>query len=319
LAKDDPAFAKILSGLAFTDDLKKLSGLPNDSDAKFPVPDNLIDKLAVFYVDGNGFGERGRDIFQQAGVSGFREWSTALRNHHRELLKGLITLTDTDPSWRNGNEIRLETLLWGGDEILWVVPAWKGWEVAKWFFEQKHCVNVQGTDQLLTCGCGLVFCHAKAPIKNIAALAHRLGDIAKQTRSGKNVHCLAYEVLESYDDISGDLEGHRGRFLPASANVAELVINPTHLVEHWKTLAKIATLSEFPMRQLYMLTKQWRAGEDFKKQVDRLQAACKKDVANTIDTDALLNSFGDPHAWLHLLQMLPYLVGKTKSETEVAK
>ncbi|MEO8164584.1 MAG: hypothetical protein ABI619_04235, partial [Betaproteobacteria bacterium] len=280
LARDDVPFAKILAGLAFTDDLKKLSGhLPN-ADVKFSVPDNLVDKLAVFYVDGNKFGERGRAIFKAEGSSGFREWSTVLREHHRRLLKDLITLTDNDPLWRNGSEIRLETLLWGGDEILWVVPAWKGWEVAEWFFGQPHEVEVGGKKLPLTYGCGLVFCHAKAPIKNIAALAHRLGDLTKTARNGMDVHCLAYEVLESYDDISGDLETHRRRFLPQDADVSKLVINPAAIATHWKTLTKTAALSEFPMRQLYMLTKRWRAGEDFKTQVERLRSACQRDDAN---------------------------------------
>ncbi|MEX1027909.1 MAG: hypothetical protein WD049_07875 [Candidatus Paceibacterota bacterium] len=233
-------------------------------------------------------------------MDGYRSWSSALRDHHRSLLKGLIEIANVDQSWKRGNQIRLETLLWGGDEILWVMPAWKGWEVAKWFFDQTH--NVQGHE--LTYGCGLVFCHAKAPIRNIIELAHRLGDLTKGAIDGQNVHRLAYEVLESYDDISGDLDNHRRRFLPASQNISDLSINPSHLAACWDVLQRIASSSDFPMRQLYMLTKKWRKGEDFAQHEKRLKNACEDAGANV---QHLLSTLGDPIAWLHLLQMLPYL------------
>jgi hypothetical protein len=38
----------------------------------------------------------------------------------------------------------LETLLWGGDEVLWVVPAWLGWHVVQTFF---RVVSAGAADQ----------------------------------------------------------------------------------------------------------------------------------------------------------------------------
>ncbi|MCA8996356.1 MAG: hypothetical protein KDA80_05220, partial [Planctomycetaceae bacterium] len=309
-ATTDPEFAKILAHLQFTDNLKQLSERPNspnsDEDDDSKLSDNVVDKLAIFYVDGNKFGQKGREIFGTHGADGFREWSQALRRHHQSLLKGLLKMADQSPErWKNGDEIRLETLLWGGDEILWVVPAWLGWDVARWFFSQPHQVQVQDHTFDLTYGCGLVFCHMKAPIKNTSALAHRLGDAAKQARPGE--HSLAYEVLESFDDISGDLDEHRRRFLPVGECLSSLVIDPTVLQSHWSTLTGLTTCSDFPMRQLYMLCSAWRKSASY--DVDnahamRLRAACR---SAGVDIDSVIDAFGDPVAWLHLLQMLPYL------------
>ena len=330
-AVESPDFATTLAGLKFTDDLKSLSeqfisGTPSETPPKhFVIPEHLKDKLAVFYVDGNGFGKIGRDIMQRHGTDGFKEWSDKLRQHHRRLLKDLVSVADQDNAWKAGEEIRLETLLWGGDEILWVLPAWKGWDLARWFFSQTHEVAVLEEKHHLTYGCGLVFCHAKAPIKNIVALAKRLCDLAKET--SRDGHRLAYEVLESYDDISGDLDdlkAHRRKFLPKASHVNDLVIDPTALKGLWDgagkqrgCLKQIADSSDFPMRQLYMLTKAWRqyvepeGGEDphSKSKPWSVHESRLRDALSNpkVDIDKLLTAFGDPQGWLHLLQMLPYL------------
>lgn len=313
-AKESREFAEFLGHARFTDDLQALSARPalKSDDGRSNKPDPLADKLAVFYVDGNGFSEIGRTMLR-SGTNAFRHWSEAVRSHHRSLLKELVEHASHDPDWKTGDRIRLETLLWGGDEILWVVPAWKGWEVARWFFSQAHSVQVEGQTIPLTYGCGLVFCHAKAPIKNITALARGLGDLAKESRAGENAHRLAYEVLESYDDISGDLTAHRRRFLPQNESVTSLIINPGELFSKnsdgasaWDILQAVADCSDFPTRQLYMLTKAWRDGDQSAREAseNRIRRVLSD---SKIDVDRLLHRLGNPQGWLHLLQMLPYV------------
>ena len=73
---------------------------------------------------------------------------------------------------------------------------------------------------------GLVFCHRNAPIKNIINLAHQLGDLAKKA-TGSAQHRIAYEVLESFDDVTGDLEAHRLRWLPKGEPAEKLLLDPT--------------------------------------------------------------------------------------------
>ena len=297
----DPKF-----DMHFTNDFRTLAKIQSQEGRVInPVEKNGEDKLAVFYVDGNDFGKKGVKVFKDGGAKEFEKWSQGLREHHRNLLKGLIEKATGDAAWRyfdskeNVDRIRLETLLWGGDEILWVVPAWKGWELAEWFFRQTHEVD----GQPLTYGCGLVFCHANAPINNITRLAHELGDLAKATRKSKNVNVLAYEVLESFDDIQGDLAEQRKKWLPKGMASEALVFDPTRLQDTWTAICKLAGSEEFPTRQLYRLCKQWRSGENFDVCENRLKADELREPV-----EAFQKMFaGSPIGYLHLLQMLPYI------------
>ncbi|HYH63675.1 MAG TPA: hypothetical protein VD866_03160 [Urbifossiella sp.] len=267
------------------------------SDRTGLAPHPTHNKLAVFYADGNKFGAIGREKLA-AGMGEYKEWSDALQNHHKKLLAGLVTHAKDDPAWLNGGAIRLETLLWGGDELLWVVPGWKGWELVERFFGQPHTVQ----ERPLTYAAGLVFCGTRTPIHNVVTLAHRLADEAKKAREG---HSLAYEVLESFDDITGDWDAHRRRWLPPStkASTDPLTINPAQDSAFWTALRAVAAAPDFPMRQLYLLAHAWRTGEPTEPHRKRLTAS---GVGAALET--VLAGFGDPEVgWLHLLQMLPYV------------
>jgi hypothetical protein len=92
-------------------------------------------------------------------------WDTTLRGKREDLLKGLLkalgreskesadwTSRDwmfpkrktpgRDPGAEAKPEIvsklRFETLLWGGDELVWVVPAWQGWWTLDFFFRKAR-------------------------------------------------------------------------------------------------------------------------------------------------------------------------------------
>lgn len=277
----------------FTQDFRELAA--RDGLSKGQAPTNSLDKLAVLYLDGNKFGQKQRDALK-AGLKGYQEWSDALRNHHKALLGELISHATGDPAWQTAEgKLRLETLLWGGDEILWVVPAWKGWELAEWFFRQTHEVQ----KEKLTYAGGLVFCHANAPIKNVVSLAKRLGDMAK----GVGGHQLAYEVLESFDDISGDFDAHRRKWLPTGFQTQKLVLNPHHLTTLRTPLCQVAAGDDFPTRQLYRLVHAWRAGD-----TAGVTAAQKRLHACEVGQHLreIEKTFGET-AWLHLLNMLPYV------------
>lgn len=275
----------------------------------------MAEKLAVFYADGNRFGDITREKLKK-GFDVYSAWSRALQEHHEQLLRVLLDRAEIDPDWKTSEgAIRLETLLWGGDEIIWVVPGWKGWELVEWFFSQEH--QVQG--ESLTYAAGLVFCGYKTPIHNIVRLAHRLGDAAKAVAKGAEsaAHRLAYEVLESFDDVTGDLDAHRTRFLPKGYPVGALVIDPKQPPEVWNALRAIDATPDFPIRQLYMLTKAWRKGENIRDKDqpnrERLMASGVKEELETV-----LNAFGQEAGWLHLLAILPYLpVTEPKNRADV--
>ena len=300
-----------LKDLRFTNELGDIGNPQRLKEESAPT--NTHDKLAVFYVDGNNFGKIGREQFIEGGSAKYTQWSESLQKHHRKLLKEFVELAARDSSWQFQDSatarIRLETILWGGDEIVWVVPAWKGWELAEWFFSSEHAVG----EIPITYACGLVFCHTKAPIKNIVKLAkEKLGESSKN--AGKQTHHLAYEVLESVDDITGDLEEHRSKWLPEKLKPVQdvdpdpLVFDPMLLTALVPALRAVATNGDFPTRQLYRLCKLWREDQDFADCIKRLKADDLKQPVETV-----LNAFGGSDiAWLHLLQMLPYIPEATK-------
>jgi hypothetical protein len=101
----------------------------------------LGDKLALIYVDGNSFGKKQRDNCQTAELQ--RKFDELVQQSLRgRALRALLNQAHQNESWRglpgrDGKEIvRLETMLWGGDELIWVVPAWKGWETVRLFYNE---------------------------------------------------------------------------------------------------------------------------------------------------------------------------------------
>ncbi|MEM9943146.1 MAG: hypothetical protein AAF939_16400 [Planctomycetota bacterium] len=299
---------------SFGKSLDQSSGQVDDGfnrNGRRTIPQSLNQKLAIFYVDGNGFGDLGAQILgSENGLEGYRQWSTGLKVHHRQLLDGLLEMVQTDPFWRTAkDEIRLETLLWGGDEILWVVPAWKGWQLAKWFFSQEHQIN----DRQVAYACGVVFCNAKAPIKNGIRLARELGDLAKQATQS---HGLAYEVLESFDDVTVQLAEHRKRFVPSGEeSVDQLVIQPQRLVKFWDRLIQLSQESQFPIRQLYRFVNAWIHSKtsEMSESRSRLIDGCRDCGVNI---DSYLSEWGEEVGWLHLLQIMPYLKGVLENQVQ---
>ncbi len=99
----------------------------------------------------------------------------------------------------------METLLWGGDEIVWVTPAWRGWRLLTMFYESAKAWQLLGKS--VTHSAGLVFCHHKAPIHEIVHLAKELNGMVKEKgRRQKARNLFAYQVLESFDHIGRALD-----------------------------------------------------------------------------------------------------------------
>lgn len=87
------------------------------------------------------------------------------------------------------------------------------------------------------------------------------------------------------------------------ADPAALIFDPTRLKDLLPAMRAIAGDDDFPTRQLYRLCKKWRIGENYDACVTRLTAEGLRGPV-----EAVLEAFDNrPVAWLHLLQMLPYL------------
>jgi hypothetical protein len=189
--------------------------------------ETLNNKIAVIYLDGNGFGE-----IQRSKVKDTKDqqaFDRLIRDCRAHFLFHLLTAL-RDGAWnghalsdgcREGSgddrsdsrsdrggtpqaegsskQLRLETLLWGGDEMTLVVPAWLGFDVLQLFYAISAKWHFENTP--LTHAGGIVFCHAHSPIAEMRRLATRLADDVKQwmrdNKTGGN--WFDYLVLESID------------------------------------------------------------------------------------------------------------------------
>lgn len=212
----------------FTQDFESLVCGMNTS--LVPTP-NLEGKMAVFYADGNGFGKVGSTCKTPQEL---QQWDSYIKSQRKALLDKLMQLAQTDPRWQTESEgvqaIRLETLLWGGDELMFVVPGWCGMALVNLFFEQTSQMRylVDGKEAPLTHACGLVFCHHQAPISAISQLAQALADKSKEDASAfKGKNSLNWLVLESFDQAGSDLDAFlQTRYHSRLASWDELTLSP---------------------------------------------------------------------------------------------
>ena len=195
------ASSAFIQDLEYTSHFETLATAMNKDWVRTP---NLEGKMAIFYADGNKFGKVGCDCQTPEELD---KWDNYIKDKRKDLLAAILTHARTDPRWQIKNEIRIETLLWGGDELMFVVPGWCGMQLADLFFKQtvgKMVYPPDSTNKPLTHACGLVFCHHQAPISAISQLAKKLAEKGKKG-AFKGEDSLNWVVLESFDQAGSDL------------------------------------------------------------------------------------------------------------------
>lgn len=231
------------SGLDFAltfADLSLQQGRAGPAEAGDPLPPSVRGKMALLYLDGNAFGARCQPFLSSIGA--YRALNDYLAMRRARLLATVLDwmlrrtpamirpATQEDPKHR----LRFETLLWGGDEFLWVLPAAFGWElmgvVQNALADWRPAEALAGTpgidkaalDAPLTHAAGLLFCDDKAPIRITRNLVKGLADAGKvkdpttgKTEERNTVQALA---LEGADWAGIDLDGLRARWTDAPAD-----------------------------------------------------------------------------------------------------
>ena len=179
-------------------------------------------KMAVLYFDGNKFGDLLRK--KTTDAESHREIDRQMRGSRSKFMIDFLTRFQNPTSlgshfWHTKEQhFQLETLLWGGDEIIWVVPAWQGWNLAMQFFCDWNQGDGPLKNEKMTHAAGIVFCNVKTPIHRVTALTRDLAEACK-TRD-RTTNLLAYEVLESFDHTGPDLADHRNQRTPVKPSAA---------------------------------------------------------------------------------------------------
>ena len=282
---------------------------------------NLNGKMAVIYLDGNSFGRIKSCSHDRQSWLAF---DTTVKEYRKQMLGGLLDLMARDADWQVRGEhgetrYRIETLLWGGDEILWVVPAWKAWEALAYFYQSSVAWKF-GEHPLRHAG-GLIFCHCKAPIHRMVRLAKQLADLAKEVDRGQNL--FAYEVLESFDHVGSDLEEYRRRMSPqpleppSDPHPRSLILRGEDMPEIAKIVSKMR--EGVPRKRLYDLASELlsppRADDGLadrvrlrKELASRLEASIGAAGVSAEAIASLAETKGGKDAvWVHLNALWDYL------------
>jgi len=269
---------------------------------------NLNNKLAVIYLDGNCFGKLQTDCTTPQELNAFDQ---AIKEKRRAFLKALFEQKILkEDGWlfkgKEGEEYRFEILLWGGDEMIFVVPAWKGWETLQFFYQQTAAWQYD-KKPLFHAG-GLVFCHHKAHIHRITSLAKELGDMAKADRE-RNLFMV--KSLESFDHIGQDTEGY---FKAQTEKIAGENDSFRPFLLDGEKMGKMAeavtTLkhAEFPRSKIYQYLKELHAGKPDKAGATIVKALKMHGTGCYDALKALAELLhGDEMRWLHIAELWDYL------------
>lgn len=196
----------------------------------------LADKICVITLDGNGFGKvQDAALVASDTLEAQRSFDEALAGLRARVIadvfSAVIALGGFGPPSDEEKEVRdeihdraetvarFELLLWGGDEIMFIVPARIGWQILETIGKTAGDVTLLG--EPVTFSIGAVFCHHDAPIARIKALADDLAghikglkEVDGKGRDGKGATLALVEVLESFDHIGTNLSAHLARTVP---------------------------------------------------------------------------------------------------------
>ena len=290
----------------FTNDLNELS--EDESQG------NLNHKIAVIYADGNSFGKLQSGFDLQT----LQRFDTEIKEKRRSFLTKLLNKMSNDPvGWKNRDRYRIETLLWGGDEFMLVVPAWKGWETlqlfytisATWDFTYRDNDN-KDVSLKLTHSAGLVFCHHKAPIHRIKALAHDLAEVCKNKRVvDEKDNYFSYQALESFDHIGGDVETYLKK-VSIGDLARPMILSGSNMTDIRQNIEELKGDSEFARGRLHGIVKKLR-GNDIdgaEDEIKRIKNASGEGSGPIFENlDKLMHG---QNSWLHLADLYDYIAAK---------
>ena len=292
--------------MAFTNDLEQLTdGYENET---------LNRKMAVIYIDGNSFSTIQNSLVLAAtnAEDEQKRIDEKLKGYRREFLRSLLAGMKNQPEmWRNADgTYRLEVLLWGGDDMLLVVPAWLGWRTAAIFYD---CAASWQLGEPLKHAMGIVFCHHNAPIHRIWHLAKKLSDLAKIDR-GRNL--IAYAVLETFDHAGNDLTEYRSRRFPDLDAAKQLLagesihtaIEAFNAVEPDIPRSKVYLLVRMLLEQLHCSSPDDKKRKDISDRIKKIDAEIRASCRKTQELQKLEACLGGtPGAWAHILELWDYL------------
>jgi hypothetical protein len=207
-------FQTLLGDPTYGEDLvaKDLNRLAAD-----PSRGTLHGKIALIHIDGNSFGKVRRKLCTTPKARA--DFDEEIQQGCRELfLLSLLDHAKGDPALQARDDagntaLRIEILLWGGDEMTLVVPAWRGWKTLALYYQQANLLRFQGHE--LSQRAAIIFCHHNAPILQIRRLADEL-----LARTRADIEHNFADALQNHADFAHLDEAARPQTLAWLANHA---------------------------------------------------------------------------------------------------
>lgn len=220
------------------------------------LAESLERKMAVVHMDGNGFGALRKRLVSESGVpmeEALAHFSREVRALRKTLAMKLAAYVGerTCGLFGSDQKLRLETLLWGGDEARWVMPGWLAWDLIGTLFKLVGGWTIPALGACpalpLSHGFSVVVCNVKTPIRQVIGLSDRLTDLAKESGA---VDACQWEIMDGVD-IPDDLLSAHHRALYGDAPRRAFSLE----AEGWTAAtAQITKVKEvFPRSQLYHL------------------------------------------------------------------
>lgn len=261
-----------------------------DKTDRVRVPLSLASKFAVIYLDGNKFTAIRESTVFGAGANQAQRhinFDRLVKQRRAAFLTRIVECLSRDGrhNWvyregRDGHSgkwrLRFETLLWGGDEVLFVLPAWALMDVLP-----ELMTALEGWDwedgYTLSHAVGVAVCNLKTPI----AVARKLGeDIANESkkvnagidddpssarakRTIKNLHnVVSLQIFESVEPPHEDLAEFRQALYGTKAPEAFTLFGATEVGKMLQLLRGFRDeQAGLPRSQLYNLLAEIRTIE----------------------------------------------------------
>jgi hypothetical protein len=238
-------------------------------DAPFSRDDSPASKTAIFFADGNKLDNK-RKAAVRKGLDHLTNFSNELKANQQRLLAQIVDWLERGATLREQHfcvtdgedgklKFRFETLMWGGDEMLFVMPSWLGLEFSENFFRWTQDWHAGGS--AVTFSAGLVIANHKTPIRQTKQLAGDLAQINKDL-SGQEVSALQAEVFESLSVPDTDLQTYRDRLYVPSGTTDDdtrsrinrgLMLRGANISDILDRVRRLKGEDGFPRSQLYSM------------------------------------------------------------------
>ncbi len=270
-----------------------------------PSRGNLHHKLAILYLDGNHFGKLRRDTCQMP--QDLKDYDHYIQGRRATLLKDFLTaaVMNDKKGWLTQNgQCRMEILMWGGDEMLWVVPAWQGWKTLAFLFD--HTADWQFRETRMFHAAGLVFCHHNAAINRIKSLARDLAETAKAKSREKSL--VAYQVLESFDHVGRGLEDFRKQRCPKTCTPEQFILKGTEMTHMESLFQAIKADEKLARRKLHdIVARLMKTPEASPSVIAEVLEQVASPTREDLDKLTACCSGSDKMRWVHLLELWDYV------------